>query len=77
MKITVTIDEQTIKKLIADYVAEQLGKAAVSDVRLLVKSKQNYRSTWEPCAMLVTNDEGRAEFKEAGGGTEIKAEVQS
>lgn len=76
MKVTITIDEKTIKKLIADYVASQLGDASVSDVRLLVKSKQNYRSTWEPCAMLVTNDEGRAEFQQATTTTEIKAEAQ-
>lgn len=80
MKITVTIDEATIKRLIAEHVAEQLGKAVASNVRLLVKSKQNYRSLWEPAAVLVTNDEGCSEFKEAFRAdpeTEIKAEVES
>lgn len=76
MKITVTIDEKTIKELIAKYVSEQLGDAVPADVRLLVKSTQNYRSTWETCAVLVTNDDESPAFKEASK-IEIKAEVKN
>jgi hypothetical protein len=49
MKINIEIDEQTIKQLILDYIQDKLGNIPIAsaDVSIMVKSKQNYKSTWE------------------------------
>jgi len=79
VKVTITIDEATIKDLIRQHVQEQLGKAAPTSVNLLVKSKQNYRATWENAAIIVTNDDDLDALQEArpDSEAEIKAEVQA
>jgi hypothetical protein len=65
MKITITIDQKTLCDLVKRYINDQLGTVAIGEVRLLVKSNQNYKSEWEPAAVLVTNDQESAEWKQA------------
>lgn len=76
MKLKLTIDQKTIEQLILKYVRENVGIAAVTDIHLIVKSKQNYRSEWESCSVLVTNEQGDFGFT-ATGHSEIAAEVSN
>ena len=71
MKISITIDFATVKKLIAEYVSSQLGEAQADadSVHILVKSKQNYRAEWEEAEIVATTK--RSKYI-----PEVKAEVR-
>jgi hypothetical protein len=49
MKVKVVIDETELKNLVYDKIRETLGafKFDPTAVKILVKSKQNYKSEWE------------------------------
>lgn len=49
MKVKFEIDESTLRKLVYDYITEQLGDLAPKseDIRIEMKSNQNYKSEWE------------------------------
>lgn len=48
MIVTVEIDEQTVIGLIRRHINEVVGtEVADKDVRIEVKTKQNYRAEWE------------------------------
>jgi sulfur carrier protein ThiS len=49
MKIDITIDEKTMRALVARHLADVLGEIRFrpEDVVIEVKSKQNYRAEWE------------------------------
>ena len=47
-QINISITEDDLKKLIVDHLSEKLNiPVETSDVKILVKSKQNYKSEWE------------------------------
>ena len=47
-KVDIEIDEKTLKGLVLDYVTTLIGSDfCEDDVRIQVKSRQNYRSEWE------------------------------
>lgn len=54
MKLSLEITEGDLKRLVVAHVREQLGDVALTikdnDVRIEVKSKQNYKSEWETAA---------------------------
>lgn len=52
MKISIEIDEKKLRELVTVYLREQLGSLPFNedDVKIEVKSKQNYKSEWEPAA---------------------------
>lgn len=56
MKVSIEIDEAKLKELVRDYVNEQLGElaAAVDDIKIETKSKQNYRAEWETASFRAT-----------------------
>lgn len=49
--LSITINESTLRSLVIAYLQEQLGDAGgllkPEDIKIEVKSKQNYRSEWE------------------------------
>lgn len=49
MKIQVELTEKELRELVYTYIANQFIGADISadDVRIEVKSKQNYKSEWE------------------------------
>lgn len=48
MKVDIEIDEPTVRRVLRTYLNEVLGlEAKDEDIRIMVKSKQNYRSEWE------------------------------
>jgi hypothetical protein len=51
MKLTITIDEKELRALVMAHLRYQLGEAGAAltekDVRIEVKSAQNYKSEWE------------------------------
>lgn len=49
MTIQLTIDAETLKKLVLDHIQQTLGEVPLKreDVEIMVKSKQNYKSEWE------------------------------
>lgn len=48
MKIKIEITEKEIKNLIQNYIIEKFNEPIESDkIKILVKSKQNYKSEWE------------------------------
>jgi len=50
-KIEIEVDEKTLRKLVINYLEEQIGTAlSPEDVRIETKSRQNYRSEWESAA---------------------------
>ena len=58
MKITIEINEASLKELVVDEIARRLGDIPVSkeDIKIEVKSKQNYKSVWETAAFRATYD---------------------
>lgn len=51
LKISVEIGEQTLKQLIIDYLKDKLNHDLTEkDVKIEVKSNQNYKSEWEVAA---------------------------
>jgi RNase P/RNase MRP subunit POP5 len=55
--VTVELTEKELREIVARHLNEKLGSLSVAekDVKFLVKSKQNYRSTWEECGVVITN----------------------
>lgn len=49
MRLSVEIDEAELKRLVLNHVQEKLGDVEVGaqDIKIEVKSKQNFRSEWE------------------------------
>lgn len=57
--IHISIDEKALKKLIIDHIQELAGDRIYvkpEDVRIEVKSKQNYKSEWETAAFRAEMD---------------------
>lgn len=54
--VSITMDEAALKKLIVQYLQDKLGGVGLDskDVRIEVKSKQNYKSEWESAAFRAT-----------------------
>lgn len=52
MKIEIEIDEAELKLMVFERFKAVLGpnKIRVEDIKIEVKSKQNYKSEWEPAA---------------------------
>lgn len=48
-KIEVTLDSIMLKKLVIDKLRDLLGDVSLNekDVKILVKTKQNYKAEWE------------------------------
>lgn len=54
--ITIEFGEKELREIIRKHIEEKLGPAgAVTDIKFLVKSKQNYRSTWEEAGIVVVS----------------------
>jgi hypothetical protein len=49
MKIDIEIDEKRLRELVAVEIQSRLGDIPleVKDVKIIVKTKQNYRADWE------------------------------
>ena len=58
MKFNCTVPSDKIKELICEYLNRQLGELTVKpeDVRIEVKSKQNYKAVWEEANIQATNE---------------------
>jgi hypothetical protein len=56
MQIDVVIDALDLKRLILIHLREVLGdlKVELADIDIQVKSKQNYKSEWEPADFRAT-----------------------
>ena len=53
--IDITIDEATLKKLVRDHLEDVMGgEIEATDVKIEVKSAQNYRSEWEVANFRAT-----------------------
>ena len=54
--INIELSECTLKNLIVKYLEEKLGSTDVnvSNIKIMVKSKQNYRAEWEVAAFRAT-----------------------
>lgn len=52
MDIDIKIDESYLKKLVLQELQNKLGEIDLTtdDIKIEVKSKQNYRAEWEQCA---------------------------
>lgn len=48
-RIAIEVNEKTLRKLVLEHLRALVGAhLAEEDVKIEVKSKQNYRSDWEP-----------------------------
>lgn len=53
--IKIEIDESTLKKLIKQYLEDQIGTSIdEKDIKIETKSKQNYSSEWESAAFRAS-----------------------
>lgn len=52
MKIRIELDEAAIRALVLDHLQQQLGSVPLNekDIRIEVKSTQNWKSEWERAA---------------------------
>ena len=60
MHLRVEISESQVKQILKDYLQERLGRIpgqALETLRIEVKSKQNYRSEWEPAAFRAVYEQ--------------------
>jgi len=73
--VTITYTEREIKQLIANDANQKLGSLSFNSdsIHLLVKSTQNYKSTWESAGVLATNDEAELATKVPQLKAELKA----
>ncbi len=56
-KINIEVDENTVKKLVLAHLETLCGVALEdTDVKIEVKSKQNYKSEWEVASYRATVD---------------------
>ena len=54
MILTIELTELEIRKVLASHLSDAFGiNVAAEDVPIEVKSKQNYRSEWEPAAIRI------------------------
>lgn len=58
MKVHLELNEQDLRSLVLVDIASKLGRIDVlaKDVRIEVKSKQNYKSEWEEAAFRAVVD---------------------
>lgn len=77
MKVEITITHAELLRIVAEHVSDKTGSLVVTnDVKLYVKSKNNYRlKTWEDAAVIVTTKPPVEGSKPMDAETEIKAEV--
>lgn len=55
--ITVELTEKEIKDVLISHINNKLGDFAIApnDIKILVKSKQNYKSEWEEAGVVATS----------------------
>jgi hypothetical protein len=60
MKIRAEVDEKILRNLVMTYLSEQLGTIDFKeeDIKIEVKSKQNYKSEWEQAAFRAVLEKG-------------------
>lgn len=60
MKIRIEIDEATLTRLVVDHLTAQLGDLTPDEkqIRIEVKSKQNWKSEWETAAFRAVYEKG-------------------
>jgi hypothetical protein len=58
IKFNIEIDEKALRVLVIAHLRDQLGNISLTaeDVKIEVKSKQNYKSEWEPAAFRARID---------------------
>jgi hypothetical protein len=57
MKLTVELQEEEIRKILADYINEKFAVDFLpKEIPIEVKSKQNYRSVWEIADIRIIFD---------------------
>lgn len=58
MTIHIELGEEDLKKLVIEEIERRLGEITfdIKNVRIEVKSKQNYRSEWEPADFRAVFD---------------------
>lgn len=55
-KLEITIDESKLREIIAKYLRDRLGDTDidVQQIKIQVKSDQNYKSVWETAEFRAT-----------------------
>lgn len=60
MQITIEITEQDLKNLIKDHIENTVhGDVNINNIKILVKSKQNFKSEWEVASFKAIYDARR------------------
>jgi len=53
--LKIEIDEKKLRELVSDYIEEKTGNTIdETNIQILVKSKQNYKSEWETASFKAT-----------------------
>ncbi len=60
MKLKIELDEKELKELVLDFIGRQIVDASISlkDVKIEVKSKQNWKSEWEEAEFRAVLERG-------------------
>lgn len=57
MKVAIKLDENDIREILASYINRTYSTAILpKDLKIEVKSKQNYRSVWEQADIRLEQD---------------------
>jgi hypothetical protein len=62
MRIRIEIDEKQLRELVTAHLRDQLGELApkADEVRIEVKSKQNYKAEWEVASFRAVYEKADA-----------------
>lgn len=53
--LKIEIDEKKLRELVSQYIEERTGNSIdEANIQILVKSKQNYKSEWEPASFKAS-----------------------
>jgi len=54
-QINILVDEETLRNLVHRWLCEQIGaEIDIKDIKIEVKSNQNYKSEWEQASFRAT-----------------------